>query len=65
MELRRASKTTLFVKSVEKHISFLMVSSKPSKKQCFFNILSRKGVQDDAKMSKNREEEEKQEDRKK
>ena len=57
-------KNVTFVKRVNKQIGFLMVSSKPSKNTCFFYILGKKGVQDDAKMSQEKEEEE-QEDRKK
>ena len=64
MELSRVSNMSLFVNSVNKHIVFLMVSSKPSKNKYFLNILDKKGVQDDAKMSQEKEEEE-QEDRKK
>ena len=41
-----------------------MASSKPSKKQRIFNILGKKGIPDDAKMSQEKEEEE-QEDRNK
>ena len=43
-----------------------MVSSKTSKSRWFFNLLDKKGVQDDAKMNQEKEEEEEQqEDRKK
>ena len=61
MELTRVSKVSRFVRAVKKHISFLDGFIQTIKKQCFFHILGKQGMQDDAKMSQEKEEEEQEE----